>query len=185
MLYSMPPARARGPNTASSIVVAVEMPYVAAAVAQANPLDVARVGVERLRVVCASRVVETDLQSLSGFGVRQVEQSVPAGLTIFVGPDLDQNQLMAEVGQVLQGPFTARVVQKVGNDDQQPALRIGGDEVARNLKIVGAAAEFELLENFHCRNKAVPAASAQEGIRQFVAEGLDADGVQPHQAYVA
>ena len=51
--------------------------HISAAIAQANALDVAGVGVEGLRVVGARRVVETDFERFAGFGVRQIEQSVP------------------------------------------------------------------------------------------------------------
>ena len=37
---------------------------------------------------------------------------------------------MAEIGQVLQRPLAAVVVQEIGNDDHQAALRVGADELA-------------------------------------------------------
>jgi len=53
------------------------------------------------------------------------------------------------------------------------------------LKIVGAAAGFELFQEFHGWNEAVPSASAQKRIAQLLAEGLNADGIQAHQADIA
>ena len=49
---------------------------------------------------------------------------------------------MAEIGQELQRTFTIGVVQEIGNDDQEPALRITRDELARDLKKVGAPEGF-------------------------------------------
>jgi len=106
--YSRPPARASGPNTASSIVVAVLMPTYRPLLRKPTRWMSRAVGVERLGIVEARRVVETDFKRLAGFGVGQIEQAIPAGFTIFVGPDLNQNQFVAEVGQVLQGALRNR-----------------------------------------------------------------------------
>ena len=47
-------------------------------------------------------VVERQFHVLPGFGVFQIQFAVPRRLAIFVRPDLDQDQLVAEVGQILQ-----------------------------------------------------------------------------------
>ena len=98
---------------------------------------------------------------------------------------MQQHQLVAEVRQELQGAFAIRVVQKIGNDDQQAALRIAGDELARDLKIVGAAGGLQVLQKIHGGNKSVPPASGNEGVAQIRSERLYADGIQSHQPDIA
>src|SRR5580658_10222787 len=92
---------------------------------------------------------------------------------------------MAEVRQELERAFTIRVIEKIGNDDQQTALRVARNELASDLKIVGSAGGFQVLQKVHGGNKSVAATSGNEGVAQIRSEWLNADGIQSHQPDVA
>src|SRR5271170_5773520 len=92
---------------------------------------------------------------------------------------------MAEVRQELQRAFTIRVVEKIGNDDQQAALRVARNELAGDLKVVGADGRFQVLEKVYSGNKPMAAASGNEGVAQIRPKWLNADSIQSHQPDIA
>ncbi len=119
--------------------------HVAAAVAQADALDVAGVCVERLRVVARAPRRRSRFRAFRRFR-RRSRSSCPSQ----PGRDLRRPTPAPESTRGrsrpgIAGALTAGVVEEIGNDDEQAALRIGGDEVARDLKVVGAAGGFQLL----------------------------------------
>src|SRR5689334_12542045 len=115
---------------------------VAAAISEADALDGAREVGEGLRVAAPGRGVEADFDGRARFGVGQIQLAFPRRIAILLIPDVQKHEFVAKVGQILQGALAVGLIQKIGNDDDQPALRIFGDELARYLKEIRAAAGF-------------------------------------------
>src|ERR1039458_4598373 len=98
---------------------------VTAAAALRHGLDGGGVFVERVGIADAGLVVEVEFEGRAGFGIAEFEFAGPGRSAIFVGPDLEEHELVAVVGQILEGAFAAGVVQEIGDHDDQAALGIG------------------------------------------------------------
>ena len=91
-----------------------------------------------------SRVfVRIDLEMDSGFGVDQIEFAGPGRFAIFGRPDVDQQQFVTKVGDVLQRLLGVVLIEEIGNDDNQSALRIIRRELPRNLEKVAWTAQLQ------------------------------------------
>ena len=73
------------------------------------------------RRVC---VVRIHLKMHAALGVDQFEFAGPWRFAIFGRPDVDQHQLVAKIGDVLQRLLGSCLIEEVGDDDDQSALRI-------------------------------------------------------------
>src|SRR5262249_11442599 len=91
---------------------------------------------------------------------------------------------MPEIGQVLQRFLAPVVIQKVGDDDQQPALWISGNKFPYRLIEAGASLRPQLGQVVHNGGESVPAAATKKPFAQSIAERLDADRVQPDQRHI-
>ena len=91
---------------------------------------------------------------------------------------------MAEIRQVLQWPQTVLIVQEIRDQDEEPALRIFADELARGVEKIGAARGLQTAEKLFGGLEAVTAAAAYKGLEQFILEGLQDDRVQPDEAHI-
>ncbi len=158
---------------------------VTATVAQSDALYAASILIEGFDVITAGCPVKNNLKLGTALGVNQVKLPVPGRLPVFVGPHVNQNQLMTEVGQELKRTLTTGLVQKIGDDDQQSTLRINGDELTRDFKIISLTGRLQVLQEGHRRNESMAATSTQEGIAQVLAERLNAHGIEPHQPDIA
>ena len=83
---------------------------------RSNPVGVLR----RIGGIARAGVgVEGQFHVLAGFGVFQFEFAFPGRLAIFVRPDVQQDQLMAEVGQILERLFAILIIQEIRDHQQQ------------------------------------------------------------------
>ncbi len=135
--------RTNSPKTTLSSDCAVEIPAYRPPLRKAIVSTMAAIFVEGGGVAVARVVVEIELEAGAGFGVLQFQFAGPRRRAVFLGPDLQQHQLVAEIGEILQGALAAVVVEKIGNHDHQAALRIGADELAHHRLIIRRAAGFE------------------------------------------
>src|SRR5579872_1429267 len=158
---------------------------VTSAIPVCHALQRLRVRIEGVGVAAPGVCVERNFQAHSLFGVDQFQFSAPRRNPVLVSPYLDQEQLMSEVGEVLEGFFATGIVEKIRDDDQQPALRIIGDKISRHLKVISATGGLEIAEEIDGGDEAVAPAAAEEGVGQPVAERLQADGIQAHQPDIA
>ena len=86
-------------------------------------------------VYCArASAVEGQLHFLPGLGVFNLQLAFPGRFAILVRPDLQQNQLVPEIGQILERFFAVAVVEKIRDHQRQAALRIFRAELARALQ---------------------------------------------------
>src|SRR4029079_3772534 len=100
----------------------------------------------------------------SALGVFQFQLTFPRRFPILVGPDLDQNQLVTEVSQVLQGLLVFAVIEKIRNYQHQASLRIPDDQLKRAFEEVGAPIGFQCCQIIRSRLEAVTAAADEERI---------------------
>src|ERR1039458_2788927 len=110
---------------------------VPAATAMGHGLDGGGVLVEGVGIADAGLVVEIEFEGGAGFGVAEFEFAGPGRSAIFVGPNLEEHELVAVVGQILEGAFAAGVVEEIGDHDDQAALGIGGNELADDGQVIG------------------------------------------------
>src|SRR5580700_3053226 len=139
---------------------------ISAAAAQGHGLDGVAVFVEGFSVALAGVVVEIELESGAGFGVAQLKLASPRRRAVFLGPDLNQQQLVAEISQVLQSALAAVVVQKIGNHDHQAALPVAADEFAHGGDVIGLAARLDGGEAIGNGRIAMAAAGCHDALRE-------------------
>jgi len=77
--------------------------------------DGAGVVVERFDVGGAGFVVKIQFYRFAGLGVFEFEFSVVGGLAILVAPEVDDEEFVAEVGEVLDGFFAGLFVEEIGD----------------------------------------------------------------------
>src|SRR3981081_311253 len=94
---------------------------------------------------------------------------------------MNQHQLMAAIGKVLQWIKTVAVVQEIRDDDQEPALRVFMIELPGDFQKVTRTGWFQVGQELGGRHEPVPAAAAQKRMIQMIAEWLDGDQVEFHQ----
>src|SRR5260370_37810327 len=160
-------------------------PGVAAAPAYGRRLQPAAVFVKCERVPPARVIVEIQLHADPGLGVAQLQFAGPWRHSVFIRPDLKQHQLVAVLGQILQCSFTVPIIQKIRDDDHQPALRIGPDEFLHRRKIIRGAGRLQVGKAVHHSRETVAPPGGNYAMRQAVAEALNLYGVQAHQADIA
>src|SRR5260370_15787196 len=103
-------------------------PGVAAAPAYGRRLQPAAVFVKCERVPPARVIVEIQLHADPGLGVAQLQFARPWRHPVLIRPDLQQHELLAVIGQILQRSFAVPVIQKIRAHDHQPPLRMGAGE---------------------------------------------------------
>ena len=79
----------------------------------------------------ARLLVKLNFHDFARLAVFQFQFAGPRRHTVFFRPQLNQEQLVPEITQILQRLIAPGVIEKIGDDDQQPALYKGPDEVAR------------------------------------------------------
>ncbi len=84
----------------------------------------------------ASGAIVNDADMCTGFGVNQLHFSLAGRGTIFLAPELNEQKLVAEIGDVLQGPKAIDIVEKVGDDDSQAALWVFVEVAASSLEVI-------------------------------------------------
>src|ERR1019366_4120243 len=75
--------------------------------------------VERPSVLFASLIVELQPDLRAVLGIDQLQFAAPGRGAVFLGIDLNEQQLVSKVGEILQRLQTVPIVQKVGKDDDQ------------------------------------------------------------------
>src|SRR5262249_35901215 len=148
-------------------------------------LDHRAVFVEFPSVPLPGTVVEVELEVDAGFRVAQFQFAGPGRSAIFVSPDLKKHELVAEVGEVLKSALAAAVVEKIGNDDHQPAMAVIADKFADDGEIIGGAAGLERGEAVHDSRKAVASARGEDARLEAAVKAVDLDGVEPDETDVA
>src|SRR5215831_1828792 len=150
-------------------------PCVATSAAKGQGLDQIGVFVEGGAIAPAGIVVEVQLYARSGFGVAQFEFPGPWRIAVLFREDLEEHQLVAEVGEVLQCPFAGLVVQKIGDDDHQPPLWKSADEFADHRDVIGWPRRFHCGDPIGHVTKAMPPAGREHAMMQSVGEPADLD----------
>src|ERR1700694_1962703 len=97
---------------------------------------------------------------------------------------MDEHQLVPKIGKELERPIAIGIVQEVGNDNQQTALRILSDELAGYFKKAGAPRGLQALEVIYSGNKSMPATATHKGIAQIVPKRLNANRVEAYQTHI-
>src|SRR4030095_8544534 len=86
---------------------------IAAAAPIRQVLERGAVFVEGPRVPLAGLVVEVQLERRSGLRVAQFELTGPWRTAVLVCPQVEQHQLVAEIGEILQRALAALVIEEV------------------------------------------------------------------------
>src|SRR6185312_9861764 len=100
---------------------------------------------------------------------------------ILFRPNLNQQQLVAEIRQILQGALDSFVVEKIRDHDHQAALRIGSNEFPDHRDEIGLPARLNRLQSVGDSEETMPASRRDNTLRQTLAESANLNAVEPHQ----
>src|SRR6185312_17275701 len=79
--------------------------------------------IELFGVAGARFRIDMDMEPRAAFGFDKIALAVPWRVAVFIRPDLDEHKLVTVIGKILERFFAAAVVEKVGDYNDQPALR--------------------------------------------------------------
>src|SRR5687768_13182993 len=146
-----------------------------------HALQLLAVLVERRGVAITRLCIELDFEFFARLGLDYLQFTVPWRHTILVGPELNQEQLVAELGEVLQRMF-ALATQEIRDDNQQTALEVSAGKLTGHVEIVGLTPRFEPHQEISCSGEAVASTRAYVSIAERRMKRVDHHSVQTHQA---